>query len=486
LNVDVNLITCSPYSDNNPVECNNQDWNNTDSNNSYLILTNALDGDTFNPIYNINLLTIFYKTINDETTQLSNIIFINNDIEIPIDYNDNHSISHPLGCYNELIDSDLDELCDGYDLDDDNDGILDTEDVFPLDPTESSDSDEDGTGDNSDICPFDPFNDADSDGVCGDIDQCDGFDDSIDTDLDGIVDGCDVCPFDADNDTDGDGICGDVDQCDGFDDNIDTDLDGIANGCDEDDDNDGIIDSDDSCPQGNSSGDDYDEDGCFNSEDNDDDNDGDLDIDDSCPFDADNDADNDDICGDIDVCPFDYHNDMDGDNICGCTITQEENFYIDDTACIELYGEGNYDTDNDDDGIPNDLDACPNAADGHDWDADGICDSSDPCVGEGSNEDDCISADVPVADKLILLQNYPNPFNPTSTIKYSIPKSGMISMNLIDINGRLVKKLINNKYHSKGDNYSYIINAENLNSGVYFIQLISFNDSVLRKIAVIK
>ena len=91
-----------------------------------------------------------------------------------------------------------------------------------------------------------------------------------------------------------------------------------------------------------------------------------------------------------------------------------------------------------------------------------------------------------MADKLILLQNYPNPFNPTSTIKYSIPKTGMISLHLIDVNGRLVKKLINNKYHSKGDNYSYIISAEDLNSGIYFIQLISSNDSITRKIAVIK
>ena len=62
----------------------------------------------------------------------------------------------------------------------------------------------------------------------------------------------------------------------------------------------------------------------------------------------------------------------------------------------------------------------------------------------------------------------------------------MISLHLIDVNGRLVKKLFNNKYHLKGDNYSYIISAESLNSGIYFVQLISTNDSVLRKIAVIK
>ena len=45
---------------------------------------------------------------------------------------------------------DLDQICDGYDLDDDNDGVLDDDDVFPLDPSETLDSDSDGVGDNSD------------------------------------------------------------------------------------------------------------------------------------------------------------------------------------------------------------------------------------------------------------------------------------------------------------------------------------------------
>ena len=176
---------------------------------------------------------------------------------------------------------------------------------------------------------------------------------------------------------------------------------------------------------------------------------------------------------------------MDQDGICGCTITQDGTFYIDDDACIQAYGEGNYDTDNDGDEIPNEDDACPNAADGHDWDDDGICDSSDPCVGEGSTEEDCISADQPLADRLILSQNYPNPFNPTSKINYSVPENGLISLNLIDVNGRIVKKLINNKYHLKNE-YVYVINADGLNSGVYFIQLVSSYDAVLRKVTVIK
>jgi len=49
-------------------------------------------------------------------------------------------------------------------VDSDGDGVPDTEDAFPNDPTESADSDGDGVGDNADAFPNDPTESADSDG----------------------------------------------------------------------------------------------------------------------------------------------------------------------------------------------------------------------------------------------------------------------------------------------------------------------------------
>ena len=72
------------------------------------------------------------------------------------------------------------------DPDDDNDGYLDGDDVFPLDPTEWADFDEDGLGDNADI------ND-DNDGwsdlmeyICG-TDPYDKLSFPVDTDGDGTI-----------------------------------------------------------------------------------------------------------------------------------------------------------------------------------------------------------------------------------------------------------------------------------------------------------
>ena len=67
----------------------------------------------------------------------------------------------------ETADVDGDGTGDNADKDDDNDGVIDLEDVFPLDPNESKDSDKDGIGDNADAFPEDPdeWEDKDEDGV---------------------------------------------------------------------------------------------------------------------------------------------------------------------------------------------------------------------------------------------------------------------------------------------------------------------------------
>ncbi|MEM1230028.1 MAG: FG-GAP-like repeat-containing protein [Pseudomonadota bacterium] len=81
-----------------------------------------------------------------------------------------------------FIDSDGDGQVDAFDPDDDNDGVPDVDDAFPLDPTESADSDGDGVGDNADAFPNDPSEsaDTDSDGIGNNAD--------IDDDNDGISD----------------------------------------------------------------------------------------------------------------------------------------------------------------------------------------------------------------------------------------------------------------------------------------------------------
>ena len=64
---------------------------------------------------------------------------------------------------------------------------------------------------------------------------------------------------------------------------------------------------------------------------------------------------------------------------------------------------------------------------------------------------------------------YPNPFNPNTKISFSINNRTIVSLNIYDINGRLIQNI----YHAKtpAGYYHFIWNADNLSSGIYFLSL---------------
>ena len=66
-------------------------------------------------------------------------------------------------------------------------------------------------------------------------------------------------------------------------------------------------------------------------------------------------------------------------------------------------------------------------------------------------------------------QNYPNPFNPNTTIEYSLNGSGHVTMNVYDLSGKLIDKLIDG-YQVSGK-YEYNWSPSALASGVYYINL---------------
>jgi hypothetical protein len=156
------------------------------------------------------------------------------------------------------LNTDSDELGDACDIDDDNDGIQDVNDDFPLDTTEQLDTDADGIGNNADT-------DDDGDGI---EDGNDAFPlnglYSVDSDNDGMADAWEILyglnpndPSDTISDQDDDGAVAlqefiegtlpvaDADN-DGLSDNYEVSIGTNPNNADTD--NDGVNDKQDSCP----------------------------------------------------------------------------------------------------------------------------------------------------------------------------------------------------------------------------------------------
>ena len=68
-----------------------------------------------------------------------------------------------------------------------------------------------------------------------------------------------------------------------------------------------------------------------------------------------------------------------------------------------------------------------------------------------------------------LSQNYPNPFNPSSTIEYTLPRSGDVSLVVYNLRGEAVAFLINGAMPA--GNHHVIWDASNVSSGIYFYRL---------------
>ncbi len=98
-----------------------------------------------------------------------------------------------------------------------------------------------------------------------------------------------------------------------------------------------------------------------------------------------------------------------------------------------------------------------------------------------------------VINTFILYQNYPNPFNPSTTIKYQIPKSGMVQLKVYNILGREVATIVN-EFQTAGehsvqfssDNMLQTRNHQQLSSGVYFYQLKSSEFIETKKLLLLK
>ena len=100
------------------------------------------------------------------------------------------------------------------------------------------------------------------------------------------------------------------------------------------------------------------------------------------------------------------------------------------------------------------------------------------CPDATSNE----NHELPLA--FLLEQNYPNPFNPVTVIGYQIPKSSDVRLEVIDMLGRRVSLLINERVEA--GRHEATLDASGLSSGMYIYRLQTGNEVLTRKMMLIK
>jgi hypothetical protein len=90
--------------------------------------------------------------------------------------------------------------------------------------------------------------------------------------------------------------------------------------------------------------------------------------------------------------------------------------------------------------------------------------------------------DLPV--EITLNQNYPNPFNPSTSIRFSLPASDMVTIQVYSITGQLIATLLN-ETRSAGF-HTVNFDATNLSSGIYVYRLTTGTQSLTKKMLLMK
>ena len=144
------------------------------------------------------------------------------------------------------------------------------------------------------------------------------------------------------------------------------------------------------------------------------------------------------------------------------------------------------------------------------WNGDAVIDECDVCNGDNStckgcmNEsadnfnnnatipcEDCCEFDTLLFENIQLLPKkfeisdlYPNPFNPELNIVYQVPFSIHVSIDAINIQGKIIQNL-SNHFHNAGF-YQITWIAKNHQSGIYFIQLKTSEKIITKKVILLK
>ena len=105
----------------------------------------------------------------------------------------------------------------------------------------------------------------------------------------------------------------------------------------------------------------------------------------------------------------------------------------------------------------------------------------------GTGEDE---VEVSLPRAFTFFQNFPNPFNPSTTLSFELGRESCVSLSIYDVRGSLVRELVSGERLRPG-RYRFVWHGEDergmtVPSGIYFSRLVAGEESVTRKMVLLK
>ncbi len=112
-------------------------------------------------------------------------------------------------------------------------------------------------------------------------------------------------------------------------------------------------------------------------------------------------------------------------------------------------------------------------------------------LGQGCSEGTGIDDPGVIALPLVFSvdPNYPNPFNPTTTIRFTLPANGDVTIRIYDVAGRVVRTLVNERLEARIHEVTWSGRNDQgqvVSSGVYFYRIETDTDVFVDRMALLK
>lgn len=95
-----------------------------------------------------------------------------------------------------------------------------------------------------------------------------------------------------------------------------------------------------------------------------------------------------------------------------------------------------------------------------------------------------IGPETQLPQSISLHQNYPNPFNPVTRIQYDLPEAADVRLEVFNMAGQRVATLVSG--HQSAGSHSVSFSGQGLASGIYLYRLQVGNQSIIRKMTLVK